>query len=51
MVNRGGFVVETWLLSARFSRAKIFLFFEIYFGPGKRSLSAGDKTEADPLRG
>jgi hypothetical protein len=31
MVNRGEFVVGTWLLSACFSGAKIFLFFEIYF--------------------
>jgi len=34
MVNRGGFVVRTWLLSACFSGAKIFLFFEVYFFAG-----------------
>jgi hypothetical protein len=31
MVNRGGFVVETWLLSASLSGSKIFLFFKLYF--------------------
>jgi hypothetical protein len=31
VVDCGGFVVKTWLLSACFSGAKIFLFFEIYF--------------------
>ena len=31
MVNRGGFVVKTWLLRGRFSDAKKLHLFEIYF--------------------
>jgi hypothetical protein len=47
VVNRGGFVVKTWLETAANSMAKIFQLFKIYFWPDEAGEGMGIAREAD----